>query len=503
MSTLSIHSPNLAILTDQTLSEQNIVEETLSVAESDLKACDAEIAALLSRRERLVQTIQKCKSALSLINNFPPEILSYIFEIVCETNTFGSSKQIAAITISAVGCHWRQIALSTPALWSSLKIDFTSWGQAERGLAHLVRTFMERSKAMPLKIHTIWHDNHYTEIVNPTMRILADHSSRWSEVVFFSDAGVLEAEVLKGIKGRLPLLRQLDIDFGTLDVFDDAPALTSVAICMPDYAPSLPYSQLIHMTLRHCYNDFVATRIFQQCRQVRRLELLWVENSLPIEPQVLMPSVDTLKVSGGEYDICFAIAHLLLPRLESLELVALFIDDLGAWEMWKDTPMVQSFFQQCSCITNLRIENLPLSDTQIITILTYVPTLRKLHIEDAATIPELAVDSPVNQTITPTSPSAPLIPGEYRRIISNRTHLTALFLKAHSRGFDSEQLVKMVSSRWIPRDIRGTCIDRVQVVEVVLGYDRDMPFIDVSALEPLVAAGLQLTVTMFRTKDHN
>lgn len=117
------------------------IPETLEDVEGDvrliIKACDDELAFA----QAYIQEIGARRNALLSINQFPSEILGYIFRFllpVLEPQPLGTlhrrydERTIASgtrtlITASHVCQRWRDVALEHSALWTILWIGNTSW----------------------------------------------------------------------------------------------------------------------------------------------------------------------------------------------------------------------------------------------------------------------------------------------------------------------------------------------------------------------------------------
>ncbi|KAH7906059.1 hypothetical protein BJ138DRAFT_675108 [Hygrophoropsis aurantiaca] len=79
-----------------------------------------------------------------LINQLPPEVLSRIFQSGIREKSLEPEFQVL---VSHVCKHWRTVAHSTPALWTTINI-----GSMERGVLERVRCLVERSKGLPVSI---------------------------------------------------------------------------------------------------------------------------------------------------------------------------------------------------------------------------------------------------------------------------------------------------------------------------------------------------------------
>ncbi|KAH9857714.1 hypothetical protein C2E23DRAFT_881283 [Lenzites betulinus] len=106
---------------------REVVRREVGIRRSTIKNLHEQIAEL--------QTIH---NLVAPVNNLPPELLSMTFAYV----EAGSTGNKDLITITHVCRHWRDIALQAPVLWTRIALKHPEG----------VRTFLDRSKALPLTV---------------------------------------------------------------------------------------------------------------------------------------------------------------------------------------------------------------------------------------------------------------------------------------------------------------------------------------------------------------
>ncbi|KAJ7137861.1 hypothetical protein C8R44DRAFT_766367 [Mycena epipterygia] len=186
----------------------------------------------------------------------PPEILAAIFMHCLPDVRFTRPSLITAPLVFCVVCHqWREVALATPGLWSSL--SFNVQLAARAGHDGLFRRWLSRARSTPLSLRL--HDSHmYTEsaapaLVKSLLQTVVELSPQWRNVHI--NLGVYLAKLLP-LEGKFPLLEKLNIrlpEFDDLPIsFCDAPKLRDV--CIPLYRGTrlqLPWQQLTKFRTNH------------------------------------------------------------------------------------------------------------------------------------------------------------------------------------------------------------------------------------------------------------
>ena len=229
-------------------------QQQLADLDSEITRLQAQIKKLENKRVSLKREI----NARSPILQFPPEISSEIFAIYLEkqgaqiATTDDHRVSIAAtpLLFGQICNTWRQIAWSTPKLWTSLLLD------------------LDRS-IEPMLVHQwlVCSGNHLISIyatlrkpdAQPTsklailevMGLIGQHSERWQNITFHLPSFCYRA--LEGIKDRLPNLNYISIN-STVEgrkLFSVAPLLRTVHV-EPFYDLDqfvLPLSQLTELSI--------------------------------------------------------------------------------------------------------------------------------------------------------------------------------------------------------------------------------------------------------------
>ncbi|KAJ3527443.1 hypothetical protein NMY22_g9788 [Coprinellus aureogranulatus] len=143
-------------------SEAELLDSLLKAQNSELSTLDSEIQQLQqaldtcrARQRKLGDAVQAHKSLLSPIRRLPEELLQQIF-LLCRTAHRMPllSQDEAPLLLTRICRDWRNLALSTPALWDSIHIPIPYNFAEEQIQFHLRRAerWLDMAKQSPLSI---------------------------------------------------------------------------------------------------------------------------------------------------------------------------------------------------------------------------------------------------------------------------------------------------------------------------------------------------------------
>jgi len=184
----------------------NNVDNRLRPMQDEVKRLLSEIAPLQMREQALVREREKIAPVLSPWRRLPNEILAEIMQEVVnpsspsflsDTNTSTDRNQFKAIR--QVSRLWRQVALTTHSLWTSVWVDFDRYAESEipKLIQSIKHYFSHSGPTLRLNIGFKWRRQLNPDSIQPTQEgypfdpwldYLFSMRNRWEEITFFTQA---------------------------------------------------------------------------------------------------------------------------------------------------------------------------------------------------------------------------------------------------------------------------------------------------------------------------
>ncbi|KAJ7162971.1 hypothetical protein C8R46DRAFT_1352801 [Mycena filopes] len=364
----------------------------------------------------------------------PPELLAKIFRYVCVLNLepfdrFGRRRNVVKRVqlVSHVCAHWRQVAVTTPHLWTDVLPIKRHKTPTEAYCAGL-KEWLGKSAPLPIRVHLECGDSIDAAAVFDALLTAAP---RWDEAhLEVPSLSVLSDIPSDGLKQLRKLtLRSSDKSSAPLVAFSLAPSLVEVNLYTRHIGPL--QSQLTHLT--------VAAAFPQECLDtlVRCQNLVTATLSMPAWPGrldtselklVTLGNLESLKLKfTGVGSAAPFFACLALPALNRLTLTLNDVD-------WARPEFTQ--FQLRS--PNIEILSIAWSDTlnstDLMAILRHAPILSKLFLSFCS----YAFDETVATALSSSHQShAQLVP-----------YLRSLSLGEGCYDLESDTLGALIAARW-------------------------------------------------------
>ncbi|KAK7060815.1 hypothetical protein VNI00_000548 [Paramarasmius palmivorus] len=445
-------------------SDRNVIVQFLRDSEKELNTIKAAIMALESKRNGVKKKMERYRSLLAPVHRLPPEILVQVFVECCDENELRQKFVPPAYAISRVCGRWRELALSTPRLWSSLMINFYNWkGQGSR-LASLTQEFIDRSRTMPLTLDLNFGDAWDAEDVGhivPALDGLKGHCTRWQSVELDLVPWIMDSQLVD-IMRNVPTLEHLGLSSDGFDLepeftnnFGTMPSLQSLVVPSIFSSPNqlaIPWWQLKKLELR--------------CTTIRGI-MAFIASSTNLEHLTLSGDYLTDGVIQGNFTIAPNLQslelhpsrpenlpqffdHVTLPKLSSLEIWGSLPLGPGAHPVY-DMTSVMDLVSRSSCqITSLLFSWMKCPEGQVVSLIRRMPSLSTLEIVEMLDSNSIVCSTFLNQLhMDLDDPSQPCLLPDLSEL-----HLSELHLSVHFKGLDTRALLDMLSSRCI--SVSGT-----------------------------------------------
>jgi hypothetical protein len=208
--------------------------------------------ALRHKREVLSQFIIEHDALLALIRRLPMEILTKIF-ILCMPNHGMSSfdPEHSPLLVGQVCIGWRQVALSTQALWSSITVT------RDRPSNKMANLWISRALSVPLTIRLDCTGSSKVGSIRLAILVLVQYCDRWKTLELCIPESAIPR--LRSIRHRLPSLESLSIQnpkesqfwSHEFSIFEFAPRLSKLSLgpgIFHDARFKIPWHQLTELT---------------------------------------------------------------------------------------------------------------------------------------------------------------------------------------------------------------------------------------------------------------
>ncbi|KIK52871.1 hypothetical protein GYMLUDRAFT_64000 [Collybiopsis luxurians FD-317 M1] len=336
------------------------VDDEIRTASTEILRLDSDILALQTRRKKLQQLEEWCRSFYSPIHKLSEELLCRVFVLCCGStpSTFVDSEgrcnlaDAPPFVLGSVCKQWRDMTLAAPRLWTNIFLFLDP--NNEYDLEAPVGLQLLRSKGYPLTLqidmdvkHCLDDPNVYRE--HPLVPILVQNANRWLSVSFtcpqfskhffesLSSIGCLSSlehvEILQ--TSSLGSLAK-DNDLPQLYLLQDAPALRYLSLNRvprrsSEFSGKFPWKQITHLTLDA--DNGTVFRALQYCPNLLSVSYTNVHHNRIApkrKPRHVVPQRSNLRtlsicLSGDEKDTRYnmlklLISSLTLPRVETISL---------------------------------------------------------------------------------------------------------------------------------------------------------------------------------------
>ncbi|KAJ7472724.1 hypothetical protein FB451DRAFT_1558891 [Mycena latifolia] len=162
-------------------------QRDLALIDEEIRRMQQKLEQLKARRQELAEDIDAHLALLSPARRLPEDILREIFvaSLPSTHNAIMASRE-SPLLLCQVCSGWRNVALTTPQLWSSLHLVIPDESRAEN-IYSLVERWISRSGILPLSVSIGVSSslmNSDTTIAAPFIALLVAVSTRWQHIEF-------------------------------------------------------------------------------------------------------------------------------------------------------------------------------------------------------------------------------------------------------------------------------------------------------------------------------
>ncbi|KAJ7615855.1 hypothetical protein FB45DRAFT_801477 [Roridomyces roridus] len=390
---------------------------------------------LSAKRDSLHQFIDAHLALVSPVRRLPEDLVREIF-VAClhpkENATLRASD--APMLLCHITRYWRNVALSTPPLWTSLHI-FNPSPRNESMMVQRINdaadAWLSRSGSLPLSISLVQGiplfsptdndliDSHRSACTR-LLETLVKFAPRWGSVRL-SIAGTFDLTPLTRVAADdVQMLRSAAIDrWDAGMLFLGARGLTALSLRTEELpaAASIHWESLSHLTLamsNHGHDETPGTHdvlpILRQCPHLETLNVdfdFGMDSQQSLEPQLPcdLPHLRRLSVLGSGWNL---LRNINTPELRYLSGV---LDRV--LELETPSPLVR-LISRSNHLEYLCLDMSAFSAESLMDVLRAVPTLRDLTLRGEPRMTNFQPGHPpqrdgsVLPLLTPTSPSHPI-----------------------------------------------------------------------------------------------
>ncbi|KAH7927841.1 hypothetical protein BV22DRAFT_244612 [Leucogyrophana mollusca] len=312
-----------------------VVPDAVAQAQAHI---DKELEALVRR----MGDLRSQRNTLSRISSLPPELLAAVF-VQYARQSFSEThqpsyynpkiaKQLMWTKVTHVCRHWRQVALSCPALWTFLVFTSSPW----------LKEMLVRSKMAPLVIDVdlarIQSD------VEDAVAMALEHSTRVRDLRLVAPKGVMEG-LFAPLTAPAPLLESFTVSNkpGTINFAlpttlfgGEAPRLRKIELFKCDIAwPAPLLVDLVHLDINYLDAGSRPTmkQLLSSLGRMPALHTLLLEDALPpvplaasvsstvgSDPQVALSALTRLHLGGSVLECADLLRRLSYPSGIALSL---------------------------------------------------------------------------------------------------------------------------------------------------------------------------------------
>ncbi|KAJ7465300.1 hypothetical protein FB451DRAFT_434089 [Mycena latifolia] len=332
----------------------------------------------LDRTRRFVRYHQ---ALIAPIRRLPVELMSEVFLLTLVDigddgvgSLYWDDDREGTLLLCKVCRTWREIAISTPALWNILSVVLHS---SLRPL-DWISTWLERSRSFPLYVQVFWGDKTPPDAINPVISLFASHlhhiTALWIDGLDIEDLELVNETYPRATfppvqSLHAPLLSVLGADLPPGSAWDWIRAACQASPRLASLTTSqfsIDWFPVINLTKLHFIDPVSMTTLLQVLEQAPGLQDISVDIKGPSVTSstgsvLVMGSVARVEITSADDQLGPFMEQVALPRLTDLSIHQIAV--------WPDAEF-QSFISRSSCaLRALDFYDVDINEDQIITCL--------------------------------------------------------------------------------------------------------------------------------------
>ncbi|KAF8217841.1 hypothetical protein K438DRAFT_1795739 [Mycena galopus ATCC 62051] len=432
-----------AVLLEQTertrQSSKSDIARFIEQSELKITSLESQINPLVELRDRERTRVAVLKSIISPFRTLPIELVAEIFKLTIRDHTHMKD----AFRIAQICSDWRQVAHSTPRLWTkNLRVNLSNDSDV---YADGLKQWLARSAPLPIHISLPCSTNIAPRILEDVLSIAPRCGSLQLEGRPESACQL----VSQLAPSKLDILEKLDL--GKIDTIDDIDGgvdfitvprlrLRNLSICVESNLSQIlmPWAQLTDLTLKAYVSD-IALDILAQCPNL-------------VTASVTTPGWYTLP--QGRNIVTLTHLHTLsLPFFGSAEYLTPFLDCISAptldelcldfgkmihgVERWTEAHFT-AFQLRAPNITQLELNYSDLTSDDLMAVIRHAPFITHLKLR----LCNYCLDDALVATLYYENGVTPMLPRLHNLVLEIRE------VEEERYAFAEANLAGMIASRW-------------------------------------------------------
>ncbi|KAG1771047.1 hypothetical protein EV702DRAFT_1202081 [Suillus placidus] len=299
-----------AIITERQQQLDGVLHE-ISGLETVIDSINNICRQLVEKKDKIVQSINLHKKLVMALWRLPNEVTSQIFvHCLPKHHRLWPSSKLAPMLLTRICRRWRDVAVSLPSLWCSLRLDADEVHDRHwQPLASCYDSWLRRSRGLPLSLE-VW-----CYAVNSTIKIRSLIQPYINQISSLSIHFPLDADEPEHILIDLPALQELTVGvYGRSAIPAIAQSVSRLSFTLRDLKVTWPVFHLEHLSV---FNSLLA--------HLTNLEVVISHMDLVPHLLHLCPNLSSLTIRAGAKQLLRTIEPFTHTKLRSLRVA----HDLG------------------------------------------------------------------------------------------------------------------------------------------------------------------------------